>query len=852
MDGSLTLASAAKVTRPPPTYQPLLRAFLAIALGIVIDRRVCFSPLLWCISFPLVLLLWYVLFRSKKYQLSSLALLACLVVVGGAWHNLQWNWIGQRDIATFAKDAPNPIMVHGAIVKQPVWLAVSDPNSGTRQPTERSKLTVSVDSIRDDGFFRPASGLVQVFFDGKTTGLFSGDRIEVVGNLVPIKPPANPGDFDFQQSLRHQHIHCQLEAPTPQAVKKMGRVNLFKNSISRLRSDLDQVLWFYLEPTRAPLASAMLLGNRSQLTSENRDEFLTSGTLHVLAISGLHVGILAGLFLLLPRLGLLPRRWGLGVTMAFVFFYAALVEFRPPVTRAAILISVFCYCRIVGRVALSFNSLAFAGIIVVAINPMDIFSAGAQLSFLAVATLIHFKTWLAPPEVSDPIDQLIEKSLTPRERMKKHVLRVAYSTLLVSAIIWSFALPAVASQFHIVAPIALIANPILLVPLFSSLVFGAGVLAFGTWFPALAHLMAAGCNGSLWLIQKIVETSSQLPLGHWWTAGPTPTMVTVFYATLLVFYFCFKVPRPKWLLFFGGAWVLCGWIIPDAQAYWKAQNRQNLVMTVLDVGHGSCVLLELPNGKNVLYDCGRYGSARAAESTAASLLWKKRIGKLDAVFVSHADSDHFNGLPGLAEKFRIERVLISKNLSRQLSHKPSFQNTILNMEGRGVLRETVAQGDLLMFGASLRMAILNPADGAVTNSDNEDSIVIAIEFQGNRILLPGDLEGEALSQLLDSKPTIYDIAMAPHHGSRNSAPEHFIQWCRPTFLIVSAGQGKNTEILDYADRDPYPSILHTAYTGAVRIELQDHSIRVDAWHHPQLENSIRSAHLPASNTLDYE
>ena len=473
------LTSESKVTRPPPNYQPLLRALLAIALGILIDFGLGLTPWLWCFLFILSFTSWYALFRKGKYQASSLALLLCVLALGGTWHNLQWNWIGKRDIATFGKYGPNPIVVRGTIAKQPIWLPVSEREFGSQQNTERAKLDLRVDSIRDGEKFLPASGTLQIFCNGRTLGLSTGERIEAIGNLAPVSYPTNPGDFDFQKFMRRQHILCRLEASTHDSIQKLETGNPFHRFISQLRTRLDEILWQYLKPTHAPLASAMLLGNRSQLTPESREAFLISGTIHILAISGLHVGILAGFFLFVTRFGFVPRRLGLWGTIAFVFFYAILVEMRPPVTRAAVLISVFCYCRIIGRTALSFNSLAFAAIIVLVINPMELFAAGAQLSFLAVATLIHFKGWLKLPPSSDPIDQLIEKSLTNRERMQKYCLRLSYSAVAVSAIIWLIALPAVASQFHIVAPVALLANPILLLPLFSSLFFGTGLLFLG-------------------------------------------------------------------------------------------------------------------------------------------------------------------------------------------------------------------------------------------------------------------------------------------------------------------------------------------------------------------------------------
>ena len=134
--------------------------------------------------------------------------------------------------------------------------------------------------------------------------------------------------------------------------------------LSNLRQRLNELTWKYVDEDEAAFASAILLGNREQLSAQRRELFLETGTVHLLAISGLHVGILAGSFFLFFRVGLVNRQYCLWATIVFVIFYAWLVEFRPPVSRAAILIVLYCIGRLLGENSFSYNLLAIAGLIV--------------------------------------------------------------------------------------------------------------------------------------------------------------------------------------------------------------------------------------------------------------------------------------------------------------------------------------------------------------------------------------------------------------------------------------------------------------------------------------------------------
>ena len=158
----------------------------------------------------------------------------------------------------------------------------------------------------------------------------------------------------------------------------------------RLRTSGSRLLWENLDHRRAGLAAAVLLGERERLEHDRTEAFVETGTIHLLAISGLHVGILVSVFGFGLRLGWVSRGLGLLLIAGLTVFYALLTDARPPVMRAALLVVILCLALYSGRRQLGFNTLATAGLLVLAWNPSNLFRVGAQLSFLAVGTLICF------------------------------------------------------------------------------------------------------------------------------------------------------------------------------------------------------------------------------------------------------------------------------------------------------------------------------------------------------------------------------------------------------------------------------------------------------------------------------
>ena len=825
-----------------PTYQPMVLVLVAFGAGVCLDRFFSIPWPLWPTLACCCLMGWMFVYRmaglnadrasrQRYVSLASTLLLIGLVCVGAFWHHGRWNWFGASEIGRFATGGVKPCCIEAIATSEPRTMAVLVDETTFKDQTPRTKIAIRVTRIRDGSQWINASGTSDLIIHLPTRHVQSGDRIRVYGQLVASSPPTNPGQFDFQKFYRADSKLAFVHAYHIESVEVIESAGWAgAKLLSTLRQRLNELTWTYVDEDEAALASAILLGNREQLSKTRRDIFLETGTVHLLAISGLHVGILAGTFFLLFRIGLLSREKCLWATILFVLFYAWLVEFRPPVSRAAILIVLFCVGRLCGERGFSFNLLAIAGLIVLIFNPCDLFAIGPQLSFLAVGSLVFGKDWVFWPPPRDPLKRLIASTRPVHVKTINWVGRKFRTAVLVSALIWLVAMPLVAYRFHLIAPIALAVNPILLLPISWALYGGMGVLLSGSTVPSLAEFFGWCCHVNLHWVEAIVAAAQAVPLGHFWTAGPSEASIALFY--LGVFLFAIYPPTRlsgRWLITLIPVWMIFVWFVPDQFDKWYQRNNDDapLRLTVIDVGHGSSALIQFPDGRSMLYDAGALGSAQYGSRNIASVLWSERIEHIDAVILSHADVDHFNALVPLTHQFSVGTVYISRQMKE--SQSKTVVSMLEDLDERNISIREIAARDRLLAGENCSATVLGPPIYGTGGNDNSNSVVLMLEHLGKKVLLPGDLEDEGLSLLFQQEPIDFDIVIAAHHGSKNSQPVEFMKWSSPEFVAISGGRKRVSDATVEEFRAEGRRIARTDQDGAIRFQIDQTGVSMKCW-----------------------
>jgi len=804
---------------------------LAFAAGTVLDRYVPLPVLMtwtvalsgWCA--------WWMLWQQGMLRASGVVLLLTVLVTAAVAHHVQWRLFSSDEIGRYAREAGSPMCVEAIAVEQPrrVPAPPYDPLRAIPRG-DRSRLQVEVVRIRDGRRWIAAAGRSTLFVDGHLLGVQAGDRLRVFAQLSAPTPALTPGQFDYAHHLRADRVLSQLSANYPDCVSVVQRGTWWdpRNWIDRIRGHTDRLLWRSLDHQRSGLAAALLLGMREQVIAERTEAFYETGAIHLLAISGLHVGIVAGVVLLVVRFGWFSRRAGLISVAVVTVGYALLADAQPPVVRASVLVCVSCLVAWLWRKGITLNALAMAAMIVSWNNPSDLFRTGPQLSFIAAATLIWFsnRSRNAPPP--DPLQRLIAQSRSWPDRAMRRTAGWLWELTLFGFAVWLITLPLVAARFHVVAVTAPLMSAMLWLPVAVAIMSGFAVVAGGWLWAPLAVVPAALCDGSLWLLETSVAAAAAIPHGHFWVAGPDDWWLVVFYGLLALWLFVprWRLPR-RWTVALAALWCAIGVghaPLMDSLAAWHQPQPPELRCTFTSVGHGCGAVVELPGGQTLLYDCGQLGSPIAGARTIAGYLWHRGITHLDAVVISHADVDHYNALPELLKRFSVGVVYVSHVMFQGDGQAlETLANALKQAEVRVV---EVAGGQRLATDDGSLLQVLHPPRRGVLGSDNANSIVLAIEFQHRRILLTGDLETPGMEDVTAEEPWDCDILLAPHHGSSRSDPPRFAQWCCPEWVVISGSRN-----IDFAGAGRVyarhgANVLYTARDGAVRCVLNRNGVRV--------------------------
>lgn len=807
---------------PSRRHQPLLWVAAAVAAGIIADRH-CGAALglyVWWFLAAALAVACQFLRRRRLARLSMLALLASFAALGGTWRHYWWNYLDAHHLARYAIEESEPVCVEAVAADRLEWTPAQPANPlGVVPPGSRSEITVEISRIRDGAEWLPVSGSCRLRVEGELAGIHRGDRLMIFGKFGRPLAALNPGQFDWAKFQRNGGQFVELFSPTPPCVSVIQQRNSAGGWMDGLVSWCEHQIGTYFGAEQQDLELALLIGNRTQLDDRVFEAFLRTGTVHLLVVSGLHVGFLAGLVWLLVRAGILTRHWGIFVSAILVLVYMLIVGGQSPVMRATVLVLLGLWMLAVGRRPSAANLLAAAALVVVAWNPNEIFRGGTQLSFLCVAVLSWYAKTTFEKRRLDPLIRLIHQTEPwPRKASRWSATWIGHM-FAVSLVIFLATVPLVAYHFHIAAPVSVLLTPLIWPLVAVALVTGFAICTFAWLLPSLAYLLGWMGSSALAATTWLVEFADSFAPGHFYCPGPPVWWLLAFYAALALF--ALVPDRLSWKLQVA---TLALWIAAGLGVSSLNRHDDRLICSFLAVGHGTCVVLELPGGQTLLYDAGSLRSPEAACQTVASFLWSRGITRIDAVVLSHADLDHYNAIPGLIERFPIGIVYVSPLMfdpwatDGQLTGPNYLKETV--ERARVPLREVWMNDRLRTSAPDVVIDVLHPPRTGVPGRDNANSILLSVKYAGHTILLPGDLESPGIEAVMADPPLDCDILLAPHHGSAKSDPPGFGAWCRPEWVVLSgsdhAFESKSTS---ESYRAQGAQVLHTADLGAAQFSL---------------------------------
>ncbi|MEC9004498.1 MAG: ComEC/Rec2 family competence protein [Planctomycetota bacterium] len=803
---------------PPRRYQPLVVIVAGFCFGIWMDR--CAGGLAdgasW--SAAIALLIWSWCYCRRFYRPACCSLVIAIVAMGATWHDHYWSSYLPTEIGRCLTGVSRPLALQA--ISRGTPLAVPGPIAergamDTADPEYR--LALDVVAVRDGLRWKRATGQAICLLTGTMDYVQPGDRLHLWVHGQRIAAPKNPGEFPVSDYYRAQRTLVRLSGAgssvrvlEPAVGKKLSRM------VQWLRQRAARRFEEYLPVPQAVLASAILVGQRERLDPGRREAFLVTGTLHLLVVSGFHVGILASGAWLLGRLGLVSRRKMLWIVILLAIGYAILTGGRSPVSRATTWVVVICGARLCGRPIFAANTIALAGLLLLIRNPGCLFDPGTQLSFLAVLALARGLQRSLESQETDPLDQLIRRSRPWWYRLSGALFSRGCRLMWLSLLIWAATAPLVLYHFHVLSYTSVVLNLVLYVPMVLVMFSGLVVLSLGQ-IRVLAMGAAWVCRANLLLIESIVQWFQGLDGSHTWGPGLPATGLLLCYLLAGLSLYWLRVRdrhglRSLLILLF---MVVAGIVVPLWHGQWL-RPRDGLRCTFIAVGHGTSVLLEMPGGENWLYDAGSLGKPETAGRRIAAVLWSRGIRRLDRILISHADVDHYNALPYLLNRFEVRSIGMPSVMARTLvTTCPGIYRA--GQEG-AVPFLNLQAGDLSWVG-SVRIAVMHPPDQGVPGSDNANSLVISTAYQGQHLILPGDVEGRGLERLLASPLPDCSILMAPHHGSLHSAPDRVAEWSQPEWVILSSGRKPGQAEVMKIYRDRGARVWSTADHGAVTVSI---------------------------------
>ena len=489
-----------------------------------------------------------------------------------------------------------------------------------------------------------------------------GDKIELIGNLSTPSTSRNPGQFDYKYYLKKQNPRVEATASVVSLnnikILSEGNGNSFYTFVYGLKRKLNTVIEKNVKKESVPLVSSILLGDREKVPENLMDGFLKTGTIHFLAISGLHVGILVISLHCLLRLFRLNTRYLAMVIILIVFFYAAITGMKPPILRAGIMVAMYYGAFIINRRWDLQNSIAAAAFIILLINPSDLFNVGFQLSVLAVLGIIYTSSRLENFFWKSTL--LVEKLQAKEERSEIWLLFKVYcrKTFCVSLGAWIAVMPLIAYYFHIVTPLTVFLNIIIFPLVWLILVGGFIVLITGLVSPILVTPFAWLVSYSGVTLENLILLFSKNFQTFFYTSTPLWIWIVIYYLIAMLFILRERINIKIAHMIIATLAILNIFVLSGL----PGRGQDCLKLTCFDVRHGASFFIQFPNGKNMLYDSGTRGNYDVGKFIVAPFLWQRGIKKIDTMIISHKDNDHCNGIPSIIDRFSVGNVFVNKFL----------------------------------------------------------------------------------------------------------------------------------------------------------------------------------------------
>ncbi|MDP7072263.1 MAG: DNA internalization-related competence protein ComEC/Rec2 [Candidatus Marinimicrobia bacterium] len=645
---------------------------------------------------------------------------------------------------------------------------------------------------------------------------FIGDTVSGKGEWSALKGKRNPGDFDFRSFYHRKNILGKIfqDKFVFPGVNTFSGVSIL-NKMEQIRSYLKDVFNQRVGPPYAGLMSALITGVRSEVDPEIKDHFIATGVVHVLAVSGLHVGYVLLILIIFANLLRIPWGWDRVLIGTGLALFCMLTGGKPSVIRASLMAMLYLLAPVMNRPANIWNMIAAAALFLLMWNPFYLFDMGFQLSFTAVISIVFFYNYfnrVLPERIKVP-------------NISNKPLQFIWGLFLVSLSAQIGTIPFTAVYFGKVPLTALIAN-VFIVPLIGVLVATGFIIALFSWIPIVGDI----AGDAAWFFGRIIDILAaffaNMEFGIIKTGAVQFYQVCIYALGVLALVLIMdKTLRKKGLVVLLISLNMHVWI--------PIFKKPMMDVIFLDVGQGDAALIRFENGKTMLIDAGQRNRWQDSGSDMIIPALKYfNIEKLDWAVMSHPHSDHIGGFISVMETVKIDSVWDS-----HLEYGSWTYNQILELiTEKNIGYRTVHNSEGMQIDHKTWIQIFAPDTAFTKNQSNVNnaSIVMKIIHGKNSFLFTGDLEHEGDDFLLPYNSILQaDVLKVGHHGSITSTTEQLLSLIDPDWAIVSVGDKNKFShpspiVMERLKKD-IPNVLRTDLSQAVWLKSDGERIWQEKW-----------------------
>jgi competence protein ComEC len=628
--------------------RPLVPALCATIIGILIGHNILYNVNLPVTFLPLVILLWLGILIIVPFKVHPFWLIAIFLLIGINSQITKPTVSGLHHIT----HKNERVIIEGTIYNPP---NVRVNRASVPVRAEKIFLAKEVKRVK-------VNFLAKVY--GYEGGLTVGDRIRFPARLKEFKNFNNPGRFDYRFYMQSRGLSCMAIVSDAGYVVPMGEgdLGLIGETLEKIRGPLRRFFLERLSYTVSPIYIALILGERQGITPQLREPFDRSGVAHIMAVSGLHLGLVAWLFFtslrwLLSfsyRLTLMVdiKKLAAITTTLPVIAYGLITGFQLSSQRALVMILVFLWSFIIGREKDVWSSLSLAALIILSLHGDSLFTTSFQLSFAAVAGIL----WLAPLIFSRiPRFEVGNGSFTGG-RILRPILIYAGGLIALTTAATIITIPLIAHHFHRFSMVALPAN-LTVVPIIGLWVIPLGLLSSIALLlsSTLAGILLSLGGFGLNLAISLVHFWSDIPWSSIWVFRPNWLEMLLLYGLLFLsigftrsrIYRVFLVVFLIFLCIDVGYWI------------YQTRHNNNLRVTILDAGRGNVALIRFPGRQRMLIAQNAFSHRgfNLGRMVVAPYLWQEKINRVDYFFLTGSQVQRGDGFRFMINNFHPKEVL---------------------------------------------------------------------------------------------------------------------------------------------------------------------------------------------------